>query len=234
MRLFLDSSVLLSAAGSEKSLSRLIVTIADEWEWKLMTAFYCRDETSRNLGKFPPKEPLIKSHRGRCGKNWPRARRLRGRIPVVGCNREANTAPGLLSPQPGGLKPFVDFCGVTRSGETAAGIVHHSRLQKSANALQRPLCDLISVPLGKFPPKASKTWKDLQDDLSFTPNALTSNRPLLLSASKDKPVLISALAAKCDVLLTLDTGDFGILIDTKVYGMLVTTPRSFLIAQGLC
>ena len=135
MRLFLDSSVLLSAAGSEKSLSRLIMTIADQWEWDLVTAFYCRDETNRNIGKFPP--------------------------------------------------------------------------------------------------KAAIKWKALQDDLSFTPNALTSSRPLLLTASKDKPVLISALAAKCDALLTLDTGDFGILIDTKVYGMLVTTPRSFLIAQGL-
>ena len=135
MRLFLDSSVLLSAAGSEKSLSRLIVTIADEWEWDLVTAFYCRDETNRNIVKFPP--------------------------------------------------------------------------------------------------NAAKTWKALQTALSFTPNALTSNRPLLLTASKDKPVLILALAAKCDVLLTLDTGDFGILIDTKVYGMIVTTPRSFLIAQGL-
>lgn len=135
MRLFLDSSVLLSAAGSEKSLSRLITTIAEEFEWELVTAFYCRDETSRNIGKFPP--------------------------------------------------------------------------------------------------NASKTWRELQSDLSITPNALTSNRPLLLTASKDKPVLISALAAKCDTLLTLDTGDFGILIGTKVYGMLVTTPRSFLIAQGL-
>ncbi len=135
MRLFLDSSILLSAAGSEKSLSRLIVKIAGEWGWDLVTAFYCRDESNRNIVKFPP--------------------------------------------------------------------------------------------------KAAKAWKALQDDLSFTPNALTSNRPLILSASKDKPVLISALAAKCDILLTLDTGDFGILIDTKVYGMQVTTPRSFLIAQGL-
>jgi hypothetical protein len=73
----------------------------------------------------------------------------------------------------------------------------------------------------------------LEDNLSFTANALTSNRPLLLTASKDKPVLISALAAKSNVLLTLDTGDFGILLDTKVYGMLVATPRSFLIGQGL-
>ena len=135
MRLFLDSSVLLSAAGSEKSLSRLIVTIAEERGWGLVTAFYCRDETNRNIRKFPP--------------------------------------------------------------------------------------------------KAAKIWKILQDDLSITANALTSIRPLLLTASKDKPVLISALAARSNVLLTLDTGDFGILLDTKVYGMLVATPRSFLIGQGL-
>ena len=117
MRLFLDSSVLLSAAGSEKSLSRLIVTIADAWRWEIVTATYCRDETNRNIRKFSP--------------------------------------------------------------------------------------------------KAAKTWEALQDDLTFTANALTSNRPLLLTASKDKPVLISALAAKSHVLLTLDTGDFGILLETK-------------------
>ena len=29
-----------------------------------------------------------------------------------------------------GLKPFIDFCGVARSGETAEGIAQHSRLQK--------------------------------------------------------------------------------------------------------
>ena len=118
-------------------------------------------------------ESLIKSHRGRCGKNGPRARRLGASIPAAGCKHQAYTAPGRLSPQPEGLKPFVDFClavsrrarpsdcfagydaapaarrcGVARSGETAAGIAQHSRLQKSANALQRPSWDLISGSLG--------------------------------------------------------------------------------------
>ncbi len=129
----------------------------------------------------------------------PRARRLGTSIPAAGCrngceatagqaNREANTVGPratprsqrlcglwLGSPQPGGLKPFVDFCRVARSGETAAGIdslaparlaltglpaanlpkqppqlrvAQHSRLQKSANALQRPSWDLISGSLG--------------------------------------------------------------------------------------
>jgi hypothetical protein len=55
----------------------------------------------------------------------------------------------------------------------------------------------------------------------------------LLAASKDKPVLISALAARCDALLTLDTGDFDLLLGTEVYGMLVTTPRDFLMRHEL-
>lgn len=49
----------------------------------------------------------------------------------------------------------------------------------------------------------------------------------------DKPVLISPLAAKCDVLLTRDKGDFGWLPGTTVYGMQVSTPRDFLIQAGL-
>ena len=129
----------------------------------------------------------MKSHRGRCGKNGPRARRLRGSIPAAGCNREANEAPGLLSPQPGGLKPFVDFClavsrrprpadcfagydaapaasrcGVARSGETAAGIAQHSRLQKSATVLQRPSWDLISDSLSPVLFSGSNPIKELQ------------------------------------------------------------------------
>ncbi len=69
--------------------------------------------------------------------------------------------------------------------------------------------------------------------IEWVPNALTSNKPLLMTASKDKPVLISALAAGSDVLLTLDKADFELFLGTTVYGMLVSTPRDFLIGQGL-
>ena len=135
MRIFLDSSVLLSACGSEKSLSRLIAEIAPERGWHLISASYCRAETSKNLGKLGPAAAL----------NWP----------------------------------------------------------------------------------------DMQSKVEWVPNALTSRKPLLLTASKDKPVLISALASKSDVLLTLDKGDFGLLLGTTVYGMRVSTPRDFLLAAEL-
>jgi predicted nucleic acid-binding protein len=135
VRIFLDRSVLLSACGSEKSLSRLITEIAPQRGWRLISASYCRAETSKNLGKLGP--------------------------------------------------------------------------------------------------AAALKWPDMQSKVEWVPNALTSRKPLLLTASKDKPVLISALAAKCEVLLTLDKGDFGILLGTTVYGMRVNTPRDFLIEEGL-
>lgn len=135
MRIFLGSSVLLSACGSGKSLSRLITEIAPGRGWHLVSASYCRAGTGKNIGK-----------------------------------------------------------------------------------------------LGA---EAAQTWPDMQSKVEWVPNALTSMKPLLLTASKDKPVLISALAAKCEVLLTLDKGDFGILLGTIVYGMRVNTPRDFLIGEGL-
>ena len=135
MKVFLDSSVLLSACGSERSLSRLITEIAGERKWSLVSAVYCRAETAKNLEKFG-----------------------------------------------------------------AAAIGH---------------------------------WKSLQQKVDWVPNALTTRRPLLLTASKDRPVLISALAERCELLLTLDKGDFGTLLGTEVYGMKVLTPRDFLVSQGL-
>ena len=51
VRLFLDSSVLLSASGSEKSLSRLVIVLAPRRKWTLVSSGYCRAETLRNLSK---------------------------------------------------------------------------------------------------------------------------------------------------------------------------------------
>jgi len=91
----------------------------------------------------------------------------------------------------------------------------------------------VARNVGKFGDEATSHWTTLRTDLEWVPDALTSKRPLLLTAAKDKPVLISALADRSQVLLTLDTGDFELLLSTEVYGTLVTTPRDFLLSQGL-
>jgi predicted nucleic acid-binding protein len=134
LKLFLDSSVLLSASGSALSLSRLILEAARPRRWRLITSSYCVAEVNRNVIKF---------------------------------------------------------------GES--GIL---------------------------------AWGKIEPKIQVVPNALVSNRPLLLASAKDKPVLISALASNSDYLLTLDAADFGIVLDTSVYGMRVATPRQFLVEQG--
>lgn len=126
--------MLLSASGSDLSLSRLIVEAARRRRWRLITSSYCVAEVNRNVIKF-------------------------GEIGIV-------------------------------------------------------------------------AWGKIKPKINVVPDVLVSNRPLLLAAAKDKPVLISALASDSDYLLTLDTTDFGIVLNTSVYGMRVTTPRQFLVEQG--
>jgi hypothetical protein len=58
-------------------------------------------------------------------------------------------------------------------------------------------------------------------------DVLTLDRPVVFHASKDRPVLFSALAW-ADVLLTLDRGDFGALMAEPFYGLLVLKPGAFL------
>ena len=52
MRLFLDTSVLLSASGSAKGASRFILAEAVAEGWDLVSSDYCAEETQRNLPKI--------------------------------------------------------------------------------------------------------------------------------------------------------------------------------------
>ena len=52
MRLFLDTSVLLSASGSANGASRFIVAEAAAHGWELVSSDYCAEETRRNLPKL--------------------------------------------------------------------------------------------------------------------------------------------------------------------------------------
>lgn len=55
MKLFLDSSTLLAAAGSATGASRLLIQEASAQGWQLLSSFYCFEEARRNLGKVGPK-----------------------------------------------------------------------------------------------------------------------------------------------------------------------------------
>jgi hypothetical protein len=67
--------------------------------------------------------------------------------------------------------------------------------------------------------------------LEFTAVRLALDKPLVFPKAKDRPVVISALAARCEWLLTLDETDFHGNLGREIYGMAIATPGQFLIEQ---
>ncbi len=134
MRLFLDTSVLLAAAGSRGGASRFVITKAADQGWSLVTADYCREEVRRNLPKLVSSAP--------------------------------NTWERIISPS-----------------------------------------------------------------LEITPVRLALDRPLVFPKAKDRPVVITALAARCEWLLTLDETDFHGNLGREIYGMRIATPGEFLMER---
>ena len=51
MILFLDTSTLLSAAGSANGAARFVILEAKATGWELVSSDYCAEETRRNLPK---------------------------------------------------------------------------------------------------------------------------------------------------------------------------------------
>ncbi len=81
--------------------------------------------------------------------------------------------------------------------------------------------------LANKPAEASSAWAALRGRLIVEGDELTFDWPLNFVVTKDKPVLITALAC-ADVLLTLDRRDFGPLLGQTVYDLRVLTPGEFL------
>ena len=81
--------------------------------------------------------------------------------------------------------------------------------------------------LPRLPLAASSDWVRLRADLLLMDDVLTLDRPAVFPASKDRPILFSALAWT-DVLLTLDRGDFSEVLGQDFYGMPVLSPGGFL------
>lgn len=134
MRLFLDSSALLAAAGSAKGASRFVIAEAAAHDWELVSSDYCAEETRRNLPKL---------------------------------------------------------------GAAAA-----------------------------------KAWKtQIIPGVRFVRSTVTLDNPLVFPKAKDGHVVITALAARSDWLLTLDEGDFHAKLGREVYGLRLSTQGEFLLMQ---
>jgi hypothetical protein len=52
---------------------------------------------------------------------------------------------------------------------------------------------------------------------------------VIFPKAKDRPVVLSALAENCDVLLTLDRADFHGKLGAQFYAILIRTPGDWLL-----
>lgn len=81
--------------------------------------------------------------------------------------------------------------------------------------------------LPKFPVPVTTEWIGLRGRLAIVDDVVTLNRPVLFAASKDRPIVFTALAW-AEVLLTLDRADFRDLLGSQFYGLRVRLPSDFL------
>ena len=87
----------------------------------------------------------------------------------------------------------------------------------------------VEFNLPKLGNKAALSWNEIIRPALIPAKAqLTLDRPLIYRATKDRPVVISALSQKADYLLTLDRDDFHGLLGRSVYGLPIRTPGEFL------
>ena len=81
--------------------------------------------------------------------------------------------------------------------------------------------------VSKFPAEATRAWIDLRRRLYVVDDVVSLNRPVIFAASKDRPILFTALAYS-RVLLTLDRADFKDILGGQFYGLRVRLPSTFI------
>jgi hypothetical protein len=88
--------------------------------------------------------------------------------------------------------------------------------------------DEVRRNLSKLASTAPNAWRyTIFPLLEITAVRLALDKALIFPKVKDRPVVISALAEKCDWLLTLDETDFHGNLGREIYGMGIATRGQF-------
>ncbi len=129
------------------------------------------------------------------------------------------------------LRLFLDASILLAAAGSASGASHALfgyasargwMLVSSPYAVNEVLRNLPKLPVG-----ATSEWLRLRWRVSLADDVVSLDRPTIFGASKDRPILFTALAS-ADVLLTLDKADFAELLGGDFYGLRVLLPYSFL------
>ena len=85
----------------------------------------------------------------------------------------------------------------------------------------------------KHPAGASDWRAVIRPGLKSVGSVYVFDRPIIFDATKDRPVILSAIGSDADYLVTSDMADFAHLLGTIVYGVKVRTPKSFLLEMDV-
>ncbi len=85
----------------------------------------------------------------------------------------------------------------------------------------------------KHPSGAARWNRIIRPALEVVGSIYVIDRPIVFDATKDRPVILSAIGSDADYLVTSDTTDFAHVLGTTVYGVNIRTPKAFLLEMGV-
>jgi predicted nucleic acid-binding protein len=91
----------------------------------------------------------------------------------------------------------------------------------------------VEKNIAKHPSGVTRWSRSIQPCLEVVGSIYVLDRPIVFDATKDKPVILSAIGGAANYLVTLDTTDFAHVLGTTVYGVNVRTPKTFLFEMGV-
>ena len=118
-----------------------------------------------------------------------------------------------------------------RSNSGASRAIFDMAVNQGWKLLASPgVRDEVEKNLSKFSFDSTSVWVGLRSRFFLVDDVVSIDRALVFPASKDRPVLVTALAW-ADVLLTLDREDFIKVLGSSCYGMPILLPAEFLIRE---
>ena len=132
------------------------------------------------------------------------------------------------------MKLFLDTSALIAASGSRIGAARRIIDLATANGWELMASPYVLWEIGrnivKFPPPVQAEWRAIRPRLHIRPDVLSSDRPVVFTKTKDRPVLLSA-SAWADVLVTHDTGDFHRRLGGSFYGLKIRTPLEFLTEQ---
>jgi hypothetical protein len=90
----------------------------------------------------------------------------------------------------------------------------------------------VEKNVGKHAAGAVEWRRLVQPRLTAVGSVYVFDRPIVFDATKDRPVLLSAIGGNAEYLVTLDTTDFAHVLGSVVYGVEVRTPENVFPGDG--